>query len=115
MTLYASWSGPTVAAVVKPLLDGLVSALHAHNGAHHDVLLPRLAHLGQPDAIWSLLCSPDAALLGTRRLIRPHGERIAWNPADELCTACSVRVVDRVQRRVTAVARTAATMPTTRG
>jgi hypothetical protein len=31
-------------------------------------------------------------VLGQRSLKRPHGPRIAWNPADHLCTAFRLRV-----------------------
>lgn len=107
VTLHRSGPNPRLAGIVKPLLDGLVSALHAHDGTDHDVLAPRLASFGHPEQVWSLLCSTDAAALGTRRLIRPHGAGLAWNPADELCRALTLRVLDRADNRIAAIVRTA--------
>jgi hypothetical protein len=95
-------AGTRVAGVVKPMLDGLVSALHRHDGRGRDDLLPRLSHLGDPEALWTALCAPAAAVLGTRRLVRVHGANIAWNPADERCNAFRVRVVPGSSRGVTA-------------
>jgi hypothetical protein len=83
-----------VASLVKPVLDGLISALHIHNGTHRDALLPRLAQLGDPEQVWAQLLDPTVAVLGSRVLLRPHGQTgMAWNPADDLCTAFRVRRV----------------------
>lgn len=102
VTLLGAWPGTRVAGVVKPMLDGLVSALHRHDGSRRDDLLPRLAHLGDPQQVWSALCAPAADVLGTRRLVRPHGTNIAWNPADERCQAFRVHVVAATSHAVTA-------------
>lgn len=93
VTLLVAWRGIGTAGVVKPMLDGLVSALHRHDGSRRDDLLPRLARLGDPQQVWSALCAPAADVLGTRRLVRPHETNIAWNPADKRCHAFRVQVV----------------------
>lgn len=81
------WLGPRL----KPMLDGLVSALHAHDGSSRENLEPRLDHaLGGQN--WQLLTESSRSVLPIRRLLRPHGERFAWNPADELCSGFDVRV-----------------------
>jgi hypothetical protein len=86
-----SWTNSGLAAAVKPMLDGLVSALHAHDQSQPNELVPRLATLGDPSSVWLMLCDRRKAALGTRRLLRPHGPAgIAWNPADDLCTAISI-------------------------
>jgi hypothetical protein len=92
LTVCGNWSGPGVAGLVKPVLDGLISALHQHDGSHQESLMGRLSVLGDPDALWRLLVDPTVAILGARQLLRPHGgSGVAWNPADDLCTAFRVR------------------------
>jgi hypothetical protein len=96
LTLPDGWSNTTVANALKPLLDGLVSALHTHEEhVHDDVsrarLMSSLAMLGEPDVMWSMLRDPGCNLLGSRALIRPHRNGIAWNPADERCHAFRVQ------------------------
>jgi hypothetical protein len=81
------WLGPRL----KPLLDGLISALHAHDGSGRDLLEPRLDQLlGTRN--WDLLTDDAQSALPRRRLLRPHGSTFAWNPADDLCTRFDVRV-----------------------
>lgn len=71
-----------VAGSVKPLLDGIVSALHV--ASTEDVLtLSTLVRWGLDDA--ERLVSSGAAPLGVRSLIVLQGpNRPAWNPADDL-------------------------------
>jgi hypothetical protein len=85
-----NWHGPGLAAVVKPLLDGLVSALHVHDGSNREHITAVLSAGDNGQSLWLLLNDPTKAILGERRLIRPHGARLAWNPADELCAQFSV-------------------------
>lgn len=91
-TLAGSWTSTQVAAAVKPMLDGFVSALHQHDSSHRDELLPRIADLGTPDAVWDALCDARQNLLGTRPLIRPYRKNYAWNPADERCHAFRIHI-----------------------
>jgi hypothetical protein len=73
-------------SAVKPMLDGLISSLHVHDGSHRDHLLAALARYGDPAELWALLNDPTTSVLGRRTLVRPHGRGIAWNPADDLCS-----------------------------
>jgi hypothetical protein len=96
-TVDATVAGPTatgrrVAGLIKPMLDGWVSALHVHDGSDHEAVLPRLATLGAPATVWAQLVDPRVAVLGTRRLVWPYRASIAWNPADHRCRAFRVRV-----------------------
>ena len=70
------------AGAVKPLLDGIVSALH--RASEKDSLtVPILTGWGLPDA--ERLVTQGAAPLGSRPLIVMQGhDRPAWNPADDL-------------------------------
>jgi hypothetical protein len=83
-------------AIIKPLLDGLVSALHAHDGSSIDEISRRLAsQLGiPPQRVAELLSDDRQAVLGVRSLIHLFGAGVQWNPADDLCVACEV-VLDR--------------------
>lgn len=77
-------------SLVKPMLDGLIAALHAHDGSHGSHARRSLAQYGDPDSLWLLLNDPTNAALGCRRLVRPHGNSIAWNPADDMCAGFRV-------------------------
>lgn len=70
---------------VKALLDGLIAALHVHDGSGYDHVVAALSDIGDGGRLWALLNDPEIAIFGPRRLVRPHGPRIAWNPADERC------------------------------
>ncbi len=70
---------------VKALLDGLIAALHVHDGSNRDHVVAALGEVGDGRRLWALLNDPDGAIFGRRRLVRPHGLGIAWNPADERC------------------------------
>ncbi|KRF34800.1 hypothetical protein [Nocardioides sp. Soil805] len=74
-----------LASSIKPMLDGLVAALHAHDGSERDHVSAALSCVGEGGRLWTLLNDPNQAIFGKRRLVRPHGTGIAWNPADERC------------------------------
>jgi hypothetical protein len=80
-------TGARLANLIKPMLDGLVSCLHAHDGSNPDVLRSHLEALGPPDQLWQQLTDSSTAILGTRPLIRPYRKGIIWNPGDDLCHA----------------------------
>jgi hypothetical protein len=105
VTLTGSWTGTQIAGATKSMLDGLVSALHCHDGSNPDVLRPRLTASGDPSEMWHMLCDSSTAVLGRRTLIRAPGSRLAWNPADHLCTAFRVRVRSGGTRGISAVVR----------
>jgi len=81
----SAWSQRGFAPSVKALLDGLIAALHVHDGSERDHVTTALSDVGDGDRLWTLLNDPGSAILGPRRLVRPHGPKIAWNPADERC------------------------------
>src|SRR5438477_11303645 len=59
-------SGTRLANLIKPMLDGLVSCFHAHDGSHPDRLRPHLATLGPVEVIWQQLLDQSTALIGVR-------------------------------------------------
>lgn len=105
-TLSGNWR--SVATLVKSMLDGVVSALHAHDGSAKDALLARLDFEGDPSRTWERLTDRSAALLGTRPLVRPYRDRIAWNPADERCSAFRISVQPGTQKQISIDIRQAA-------
>lgn len=80
------------ASVVKPVLDGLVSALHFHDGSMLDEVVGRIARLlGAGEAeIAGHLMKTETAALGERRLVWPRGRSVQWNPGDDCCVAGEV-------------------------
>jgi hypothetical protein len=82
-------SGTTLANAIKPMLDGLISCFHAHDGSRAAELQPRVTDLDP--AVWRWLLDPSTASLGVRQLVRPYRSGIAWNPADDLCRGFRVR------------------------
>lgn len=83
--LGSTFSNRRVAPLVKALLDGVIGAVHVHDGSARDHVTAALSEIGDGNRLWNLLNDPGTAVLGPRRLVRPHGRRIAWNPADERC------------------------------
>ena len=76
----------SLAPSVKAVLDGLIAALHVHDGSQCGHVTAALRDVGDGEHLWELLNDPGIAILGRRRLVRPHGLKIAWNPADERCS-----------------------------
>lgn len=88
-------NGPTGAtAMLKALIDGVVSALHVHDGRDLDEVARRLERmLGAPAAeLRTHLMDPDTAVLGTRDLLWLRGANVQWNPADDGLVAAEVRI-----------------------
>jgi hypothetical protein len=82
------------ADVVKPLIDGLVAGLQAHDGRDRSVVTSRLSRrLSLPtDTVAALLYDETRAWLGRRRLLWPRADGIQWNPSDEDCVSATLRV-----------------------
>jgi hypothetical protein len=80
----AGWRGRLI-GLLKPLVDGVVSALHAHTGPIETVL----DRAGGIDPSLSrsefreLLTSPADAPLGGVRLVARWGQTLQWHPADD--------------------------------
>lgn len=84
----------TAAQVVKPLLDGVVSALHAHDGTRLEVVADRIAkQLGTRAAtVAASLVDDDRAVLGRRALVVPRAASVQWLPGDDRCVACDLTI-----------------------
>lgn len=82
-------SRASAVALVKPVFDGVVSALHQHDGTDEAEIAARLAHELHAEVaeIIGLLQSRAGTVLGTRRVVWPWGATVQWNPRDEDCFA----------------------------
>lgn len=85
-----------VAGIIKPLLDGIISGFHSHNGSDNSVVTERIAHsLGlEALAVEKMLMDSSINLLGMRNLLHPFGKGIQWNPADDSCIFAKVIIDD---------------------
>lgn len=78
-----------LSAIMKPLFDGIISALHFDQSILPDD--PRCLRLSNAlavpcDQVSEALCNSQKSLFGMRKpLLRPTASFVAWNPADELC------------------------------
>lgn len=81
----------SITTVLKPLLDGLISAFHAHDSSDGHVLVQRIAQAtaAAPRTVAQLL-GLAAPPLGRRRLAWPWRDGVQWNPADDRCVACRI-------------------------
>jgi len=73
--------------IVKPLFDGIISALHYHDGTDQAELSRRVATLigaGAND-ISALLQEKTATVLGRRKLLHRFRDNVQWNPQDDSC------------------------------
>jgi hypothetical protein len=89
-----------MAAVIKPLLDGIVSAFHVHDGSDITFLSKCIAERTGNDYrnIADFLIDPKLAILGRKTLLHRWGETIQWNPADDLFLAVKVIVNYTMER-----------------
>ena len=81
-------------SLVKPLIDGLISAFHVHNGVDLEVVAERLGRQLSitPGRVARLLLDKQHEVLGERRLLWPWRDRVQWNPADDALVACELLI-----------------------
>lgn len=95
VTIHSSSSSTVVCSrIVKPLIDGITSALHCHDGSNIDYLSRQLGkNLGLSDdaLIGTLLEDSSHALFGRTNLLYPYRNNVKWNPQDDYCTYCSIK------------------------
>lgn len=80
--------------IVKPTLDGIISAYHSLEGSVGHVEAQRLeeAGLGAREALRGQLLDRRWAALGATRVVRPSkvAGRVQWYPADDFCVAAHI-------------------------
>lgn len=83
---------------VKPLFDGVVAALHFHDGTDQEELSARLAAAlnARTGDISALLADESGAVLGQHRLVGKFGAGVIVNPQDDLCFAGEL-LLDRAE------------------
>ncbi|HSH58359.1 MAG TPA: hypothetical protein VK988_01720, partial [Acidimicrobiales bacterium] len=88
-------AAPSMLGMVKVLVDGVVSALHTHDGTQFEVLADRLSQrLCVPgDQLAHLLTDSPVAVLDRRRLLWPFQSFVQWNPADDAIVDLRVTAV----------------------
>lgn len=87
-----------LALVMKPLIDGVVAAFHAHDGSDGAELAKRVADplfLDQHE-VRTLLDGSERAVLGRRRLLWRRGAGVQWNPGDDLLQAALLRATTHI-------------------
>ncbi len=83
-----------LAAKLKTVFDGVISAFHQHDGTDELEVSNRIAaelditH----EVITKLLRSARGAVLGVRRVVHRHGVGVQWNPQDDACVAGELQV-----------------------
>lgn len=81
----------TPAGVVKPLVDGLLAALHRYSGPKMRAVVERMQLTSAEEArVW--LVNDDMRFLGDRNFVWPWRSSLQWSPADERLTEISLRV-----------------------
>lgn len=80
------------AAVVKPLLDGIIAGFHVHKGMETELVSSRLAQALSVDSsfVTKLLLDGTMAVLGERNLLHPFQNNVQWNPADDKCVSIKI-------------------------
>lgn len=89
------WRG-ALAGLLKPLADGIVSAMHAHTGPI-DTVVPRAGAVDPtlaPAEFEHLLRQPRPVALGHVRLVVPWGNTLQWLPADDHIVGLEIRITD---------------------
>ena len=84
-----------LAILIKPLLDGVISAFHEQSAPCDNRMLQRLSALtnSSEEKIKQLLCEKIYPVLGARPIVSAFGKNgIIWNPEDDACVACRVTV-----------------------
>lgn len=74
------WHGGQLSSMLKPFLDGLISALHVHDGSSRERITTALGGAGAGGRLWNLLNDPAIAILSPRRLVRPTGRESHGTP-----------------------------------
>lgn len=85
-----------LASVIKPLLDGIISGFHSHDGSYKPIVVERVTRsLGEEESlIERMLMEQSNAVLGIRNLVHPFGGGVQWNPADDLCVVAKIVIND---------------------
>jgi len=86
------WRGSLV-SLLKPMVDGLISALHVHTGSL-DAVAERCATVDPALGLseFERLLTAGESPLGAVRLLIPWGDTLQWHPADDRIAVLDVRL-----------------------
>ena len=75
------------AILIKPLLDGVISAFHSYEGNQLEEVSERLAIKLSENAeyISTLLVDKTISIFGSRCVLHPFKNYVQWNPSDDKC------------------------------
>jgi hypothetical protein len=88
------WSG-NLAALMKPLLDGIISALHYPSEVIDEDVISLMKKASSENAaqLEDLLIAGNHQILGPRKLVQRWGKSsFRWNPADDRCDWCRILI-----------------------
>lgn len=76
-----------ISALIKPVLDGIICALHSAAGIEPEAISRLSAKIGAaPALVAQHLNSPVLPILQPRKVVTTYRNFVKWDPADELCT-----------------------------
>lgn len=89
-----------LASVIKPLLDGIISSFHLHDGTDILEITKRLSKLvGNEELnLEKMLISSQTAVLGRRKLLHRFRQGLQWNPADDSCMIAEILLDDSLEK-----------------
>ncbi len=84
-------AGRNLVALVKPLLDGIICALHPATVIDELAVVRLAAKTSWPvAAVKHRLAHPSCPLLAPRKVLTSYREFVKWDPADELCDGFTI-------------------------
>lgn len=88
-----------ITSIIKPMLDGIISAMHYQNEVE-DQVFDVIEHKLNIDKarITRMLTDSKYAVLGERNVVYPYRGGIKWNPEDEKCVSVNIK-----QKEVTGI------------
>jgi hypothetical protein len=83
-----------IVSIMKPLLDGMISAFHKHDSSDIDEVVVRLKKYINlaTQQIENLLLNSGTAILGLRNLIQPYRNGVKWNPEDDAFQFIKIKI-----------------------
>jgi hypothetical protein len=80
-------------SILKPLVDGIISAMHSESNIDLEAVQRLCAATGwRSDEVQARLRNPGCPVLGPRHLLGSYRDFVKWNPADDLCEACTLLI-----------------------
>lgn len=84
--LHSNQQLKNLVSLIKPMLDGIISALHYQNNVSEEVYAYLTSNLNISFEEASVYFKKNAdSLLGKRRVVSKYRNGIKWNPEDERC------------------------------